>query len=422
VHHNADIPRTPEQSIGKPAVRQSLQTPTTSLSTEAQVESQDGFGEVNHHTQGTEYYGPTGIYSFLLRLRSRALSKTFIDGRYERHQRSQLGRPRSMRDLSIVNFLHTPDYHAPGSLSNINAGHSNPSYPITSRVPIPSQEQSLSSLSHEPCNYLTSQPSSYETNFNSASSQSLAQTVIERECLRLFFQNLHSIHPIIEESAFLGRCEREIFGQQLRPTNDFLALFNAVLAVGAITAGQDTLLMKNAAMVASIATPSFLPLKFAKYFFERSKAYLGDLFEVCSLERVQTLFLLAVFCQNALKPHSCYMYSGMAVRSSLAIGIPNLKENESATASALWWALYVHEVEICVSAGREAMLRDPNDYRIPLPYTLAPNDPKQSLSEHMVALAHLLHMLNQETSLMESAAPNTNSSTKSLDLDQRLLN
>lgn len=115
------------------------------------------------------------------------------------------------------------------------------------------------------------------------------------------------------------------------------------------------------------------------------------------------------------------MYSGMAVRSALAIGIPSLKGYESAPASALWWALYAHEVEMCASAGREATLREPSYYRIPLPFALAPSNPKQSFSEHMVALAHLLQELNQETSRIERQALTTHNSIKSLELDQRLL-
>lgn len=418
--------RTPERHpTGRPVVEQEdLQTPKASHLIEAQVESQDSFGEVNRHTQGTEYYGPTGIYSFLLRLRSRARTQSLRDVHHERQQGSGPGRPRSMRDLSIVNFLHSSDYHASGANSSTNQVRSHPTVPNSWQAPSPSQEPPTSTgvkSSHESRSHLPSPSSSHDTSVGPTAPQASVQTTIERECLRLFFQNLHLIHPVIDELPFLERCENEIFSQRLQPSSDFLALFNAVLAVGAVTAGQDTLLTKNAPAVASIETPSFLPLKFAKLFFERSKAHLGDIFEACSLELAQTLFLLAVFCQNALKPHSCYMYSGMAVRSALAIGIPSLKGNESAPASALWWALYAHEVEMSASAGREATLREPTYYRIALPYALAPNDPKQCLSEHMVALAHLLQELYRETSRTEGPALTTQNSMKSLGLDQRLL-
>lgn len=400
-----------------------MQTPTVSSTIEAQVESQDSFGEVNRHTQGTEYYGPTGIYSFLLRLRLRARNQSLRDDVNERHHGDGSRCSKSMRDLSIVNFLHSSDYQAPQNTlqNNQTGGHTSQS--IDLQVSSSSRDQSTSpriNLLHESRSHLPS-PSSHEASIGSTTFRMSLSTSIQRECLRLYFQNLHLIHPILEESTFFERCENEILSQRLEPSNDFLALFNAVLAVGAVTAGQDSSLMQSAPAVASMETPSFVPLKFAKLFFERSKKYLGDIFEACSIERAQTLFLLAVFCQNALKPHSCYMYSGMAVRSALAIGIPSLKGCESAPASALWWALYAHEVEMCASAGREATLREPSYYRIPLPYALAPNDPKQSLSQHMVALAHLLQELNQETSRIERQALTMHNSMKSLDLDQRLL-
>jgi len=354
----------------------------------------------------------------------RARNQSLRDDVNERHHGNGLRRSKSIRDLSIVNFLHTSDYHATQNLLQNNQAGGHASQSITLQASSPSRDQPISpriNLLQDPRSHLPSPSSSHEASIGSTTSRLSFSTSIERECLRLYFQNLHLIHPILEESTFLERCENEIFSQRSESSNDFLALFNSVLAVGAVTAGQDSSLMQSTPAIASMETPSFVPLKFAKLFFERSKKYLGDIFEACSLERAQTLFLLAVFCQNALKPHSCYMYSGMAVRSALAIGIPSLKGYESAPASALWWALYAYEVEMCASAGREATLREPSYYRIPLPYALAPNDPKQSLSEHMVALAHLLQELNQETSRIERQALTTHNSMKSLDLDQRLL-
>lgn len=421
--------RTPEQpSFGRPSYvpveQENLQTPTVSSVIEAQVESQDGFGEVNRHTQGTEYYGPTGIYSFLLRLRSRARSQSLRDSPHGRSKGSGPGRSRSLRDLSIVNFLHTSDYHATGAAAANNQAHGQTAHRNSWQAPSPSQEPHLSAgnkTAQDTRSHLPSPSSSHEASVGPSNSQAPVQTTIERECLRLYFQNLHLIHPVLDEPLFLERCENEVFNPRFQPSHDFLALFYAVLAVGAVTAGQDTLLMRNAPAVASIETPSFLPLKFAKLFFEKAKAHLGDIFEACSLERAQTLFLLSVFGQNALKPHSCYMYSGMAVRSALAIGIPSLKGTESASASALWWALYAYDVEMCASTGRESSLREPTYYQIPLPFALAPNDQKQALSEHMVALARLLQELYHETSRIERPALTTHNSMKSLDLDRRLL-
>ncbi|OCL09446.1 hypothetical protein AOQ84DRAFT_404582 [Glonium stellatum] len=67
----------------------------------------DGFGELNTHTQGTEFYGPTGIFSFLLRLRARARSQ---NGQSIDRISSGLSNGRKSQDLSIVNLLHSSDY------------------------------------------------------------------------------------------------------------------------------------------------------------------------------------------------------------------------------------------------------------------------------------------------------------------------
>lgn len=54
-----------------------------------------------------------------------------------------------------------------------------------------------------------------------------------------------------------------------------------------------------------------------------------------------------VFCQNALKPHACYMYSGTAVRTAIAIGLCNEGSHVSISrkkeARRTWWyaTLYI---------------------------------------------------------------------------------
>jgi Fungal specific transcription factor domain len=182
-------------------------------------------------------------------------------------------------------------------------------------------------------NYLHS--SDYSTTLSTTASPSLSDSEIEKECLRLCFQNLHLIDPILDEIAFSARCEKEVWTNSKSPADkvavkpSFMALFNAVLAVGAITAGVNASFMSRHTwsnpLAQSSNLPAYPPLKLAKLFFERSKASLGDPFKSCSLESMQTLFLLAVFCQNALKPHSCYLYSGMAVRTALALGLLSRK-------------------------------------------------------------------------------------------------
>lgn len=263
----------------------------------------DSFGEVNRHTQGTEFYGPTGIYSFLKRLRSRARTQ----GTTKTPERPGFRNTRDARDLSIVNLLHNSDFPV--------------SYPSSSKTEAPYQSGAASSGPANPNNLPSPSPTYTSLRQNSVSEVSgpasltitsgpfalLSNSDIEKECVRLYFQNLHLVHPILDQTSFVTRCENEIWDLPNSPARSegsysvFLALFNAVLALGAINAGEDALFMRDTTTVrqaeryaggSSHRAPTYPPLKLAKLFFERAKTNLGDVFEACSLESTQTLLLM----------------------------------------------------------------------------------------------------------------------------------
>jgi hypothetical protein len=59
------------------------------------------------------------------------------------------------------------------------------------------------------------------------------------------------------------------------------------------------------------------------------------------LKYLLTVKRQSIYCQHALRPHASYMYSGMAVRTALAIGITsryasNSEESQAASART-WW-------------------------------------------------------------------------------------
>lgn len=69
--------------------------------------SPNGFGEVNNHTSGTEFYGPAATLAFLIELRSRA--RSFQSQACDRG--SDL---KESRKISVVNFFHSADYDVSG--------------------------------------------------------------------------------------------------------------------------------------------------------------------------------------------------------------------------------------------------------------------------------------------------------------------
>lgn len=167
---------------------------------------------------------------------------------------------------------------------------------------------------------------------------------------------------------FTAQCEVEIWSRDpaSEPDKDgrhFLALYNIVIAVGALVAGSENMLVLDhqSGQQPVDARQHASPQTLSRRYFRKSKALLGDVFDACSLESAQTLFLMvhhgfsqlgflgeltyvneqSLYCQNSLMPHSCYMYSGMAVRTALAIGMPSESTSKSLAARKAarrtWW-------------------------------------------------------------------------------------
>ncbi|KDN67452.1 hypothetical protein CSUB01_06468 [Colletotrichum sublineola] len=259
-------------------------------STASSEQEVDGLGQVNEHTEGAEFYGPTGTFYFLARLRSRANTQNKPDVGVSKSQ------------SSIVNLLHSSDYSTPPDSRVLDQSP----YAKSSPQSTVARKESLQ------------QGAAGAHALLSAADASLA-TDIERECARLYFQNLHNIHPILEQTAFLRRCEEEIWSRPLRPDilacpqmrreARFLALYNVVVAIGAITAGETSLFMEDHTREFLDRTGQqpgeddalYPPIRLARRFFERSRLQLEDICESSSLETAQTLFLMWHGHQNSLR-------------------------------------------------------------------------------------------------------------------------
>ena len=338
--------------------------------------------EINVHTTGQEFYGPSGILTFLSRLRSKAHragitpspnSNLITDGENRRSS------------LSLVSYMHSPDHHE----SNSSLDQPLPVAPSASDI------------------------------------------AIEKECIRLYFQNLHFIHPVLDKSDFWQRCEKNVW--LTRPSSSvsrsfddrtFGPLYDAVVAVGAITAAEDDqifnfLASRNAGGAASNnSTKASEARTLAAKYFVRAKSRLGDIFEMCSFNGTLTLLLMSVYCQNALKPHSCYMYTGMAVRAAFAIGLPMTASPGDSPASRLWWALYSVEIEMSMSAGRASALAEPSCYIASLPSTVS--SLPESFISYMVPFAALLNDICRKIYNANALIHRDQKSRECLVIDQQL--
>ncbi|KAJ1326641.1 transcriptional regulatory protein GAL4 [Microdochium nivale] len=259
---------------------------------------------------------------------------------------------------------------------------------------------------------------------------SMVEIGLQKECVRLYFQSIHCIHPFLDQPSFIQRCHQEVWDIQVSTTprrgHGFLALFYIVLALGAITAGDASSLvwsenvefLNRADPRGANKTSSYVPIRIARMYSDKAQSYLGNVFEISSMDLTKALFLMSVFCQNALKPHSSYMYSGMAVRAALAIGVPN--SLTSLEAGKLWWALYCHEIEMCAATGRLPSLREPRFYRVPLPLEVANDTPTTQILNYTVGLADILLQISQDLVSYSGEPCNTAKSLRALEHDRHI--
>ncbi|KAH0284632.1 hypothetical protein KCU62_g8157, partial [Aureobasidium sp. EXF-3399] len=339
----------------------------------------DVVGDVNERTQGTEFYGTSSNYVLLNQLFSHARQHS-LSGRIPTPGRlsqpamnlGQSGRSPSER-MSLVNLLANED--------DLLAPSRDKSPPQTS--PPRSRPSALRSLP----NGLQSSDGSSSSN-SPATKLRISEKRLEKVLVRSYMQNLHHLHPMIDTDKLNRMCEEPVVQHDNRQSRlrHFLSLYNIIIAVGALVAGSDVKDEFHHEIEAVLQgrkdsqDPGKAPLQsLSRHYFRKSRSLLGDVFEACSLESAQTLLLMSLYCQNSLKPHACYMYCGMAVRTALAIGLPSESMSNSIeackAARRTWWCIYSHEIDMCCSAGRFDSLGKPRKYSIPLPQikSLSPN-------------------------------------------------
>ncbi|KAJ6006715.1 hypothetical protein N7451_004659 [Penicillium sp. IBT 35674x] len=170
-----------------------------------------------------------------------------------------------------------------------------------------------------------------------------AQSVSVSNCrlfVDSFFATLHYIHPILDKSTFLEKCELLWAGNTLSLSQSFVALYYSILSLGAL------LKPKEEEVFGGIGN-----MRQSRKFFEEARRRSNPCM-VMDLE-------LAKVCQNELNPNWAYMHIGLAIRIALSIGInreppPNSNKDLALlkAESRTWWGLYFLETEMAFSLGR----------------------------------------------------------------------
>jgi hypothetical protein len=382
-------------------------------------------GARNAHTTGTEFYGHSSNFALLNQLFSRAR-------RLSGNNSSTSARFTS----SIVDILYDEQSNLPDPLPSTPvtaAGRSSQYKAGQKETPVTTPTQSVSEAN--PDIWV-----SYRRQFDSWDCFIGSPMRLEMGYISLYFENIHTTQPFLSKEAFITRCEQNVWAHSSlkrlrRDQMHFLSLYNAVLAVAALTAGPDKLqalrdeLENNRTDITAERpqrpTPSSMLL--SKLYFWRARHLLGDAFEVCSIDSAQALLLLSIYCQHALRPHPCYMYSGMAVRTALAIGISSDSSLPQKVcpiaASRTWWAIYVQDIEASCWSGRPSTLANPSDYSIPLCHHFGDSEANGYQDLYISALVESSCILQQMSRKLYHGSRNTSATEKSaiaLNLDASL--
>jgi hypothetical protein len=491
-HENFGLHLAPETQVSSTNVQvlheDALRNDNDGLSTGS---GNDAVAAINHQTSGTEFYGQSSNVVLVKQLLQQARNKqsmrvatstthlpdtkspattTSLDGYSiggpggRMHATSPSEDPKdgdtSQTPLSVVELFcdessELPDPR-PGSPVTV-AGRAQKSRPKDPTSPLRNSVPASSSNSIRPrkfyhaelpnssdartlpmANIIRARPAQV-TDIHSSECFFRNPMNLEKEYVNLYFQNLYLIYPFLSADTFRSRCETEIWASASlkrlsRSQMHFLALYNAVLALGALTASVDALQAQRAEL--EIRTeedrrkgPKYVPssIRLSRLYIQRARRLLGDIFEVCSLEGAQTLLLLSVYCQHALKLHASYMYSGMAVRTAIAIGLQTMANtNAHIVAKNTWSCIYIQEIKVSCSSGRSITLTTPvePDYGQSQPKTQlwnsSLNDLQTSIISAQLGICDILRAASMDLYHSQRHLTLREKSDIALNLDQKL--
>lgn len=95
-------------------------------------------------------------------------------------------------------------------------------------------------------------------------------------------------------------------------------------------------------------------------FYLKAKALLSDVVTQCSLESIQTCFLMGLFLLPSNISDLSYVYHGMALKMAISAGLHrrisgvNLDQKITSVRNRLWWSLYTSERSVSTPQNHSA--------------------------------------------------------------------
>ncbi|KAG9819871.1 hypothetical protein KCU77_g16861, partial [Aureobasidium melanogenum] len=191
-----------------------------SVRSEATLTSNDRdvLGDVNQRTQGTEFYGTASNYVLLNQLFSHVRQHSL-----------------AMRTPDAGQPVTSPNQgdHGPAgrmSLVNLLAHEDDLLPPSREKSPLPTISSATRSSAFRALPNGHQSVNRTSSSVSPASNLRVTERRLEKALIRSFMHNLHYLHPMIEPGSFTNRSP------QLR---HFFALYNIIVAVGALVAGSE---------------------------------------------------------------------------------------------------------------------------------------------------------------------------------------
>ncbi|KAE8389573.1 fungal-specific transcription factor domain-containing protein [Aspergillus alliaceus] len=171
---------------------------------------------------------------------------------------------------------------------------------------------------------------------------------IAERLLHLYFHTVHPSFPIVSRISFTQQLESYYANPNLRPTKRWLAILNLVLAAAAKFAH-----LVPQPWVQSMDSPM---VYFARA--QRLSITGSQLTDHPNLQQVQIEGLTAFLCMAFGHINRSWRACGIAIRSSIAMGI-NLRSESKDTSNIskeiryrVWWSLYTLENTLSIMTGR----------------------------------------------------------------------
>ena len=205
-----------------------------------------------------------------------------------------------------------------------------------------------------------------------------------------FFMHRWPALPFLHKPTFLERHFMPVMYLQEKASHLSLFLTYMVFALGAL----DLRRQKESLMMSHL-----------DYFHTAATLYLDGLVETDDIETVQGFLLLSVFAVNEPRSMNAWMVSGLAVRSSIDLGLHRKVESPAYNLLQLemrkrvFWAAYAMDRNISIALGRPLCIQD-SDINVELPLPLSDQDllsdyplSSSSSSASLIDMSTFIHII-----------------------------